>query len=451
MQRRAEKVEEILSRAHQQASEVFDSARVLQEQIYNSEVQIKTSIDQTFQALAELLDRQRRAVVANFEAAIAREVDCLDSQVSRLKLDEAELNLEFQSLRSLQAELLAVDDLKLTGRDYLSILNQKKQAALDLVTAFNCKLSSNCPTISLDSSLVKKAIVDFGLKQFIKDPVIAFFGDKNKVMLFDLTKKTWEARRCVMPYEFNYYAAAVTLPDGSALITGGGSSNAVYKFNNFKLELCTPMKQARKEHAAVCLGEFVYVMGGYDGLTNRFLRSCERFSLAEGTWRDMQNLNMARCAFSATVVNDLYIYIFGGYDGAQRLASIERYVPLEDAWQALRVTLRFPLSNCACFATRSSQLVVLGGGFSSGFSMAVELLDLDREVWQSLPMMTEGRDLRNKVVVYDNRVYCVGGYNFKAEAFDLSSQEWVQLPNYLVSDNLDSWSCALLHSVMPKP
>jgi hypothetical protein len=448
MQRRAEKVEEILGKAHQQAAEIFDSARGLREQICNSEVHIKASIEQTFNTLAALLDRQRRAVEANFEAAIAREADCLDSQVNRLKLDEAELNLEFQSLRSLQAELLAVDDLKLTGRDYSSILNQKKQAALDLVTSFTCRLSSNCPTISLDSGLLKKAIVDFGLKQFIKDPVIAFFGEKNKVMVFDLTRKTWEFRRCAMPYacEFNYYAAAVTLPDGSALITGGGSSNAVYRFTSFKLELCSPMKQARKEHAAVCLGEYVYVIGGYDGLTNRFLRSCERFSLAEETWRDKQSLNMARCAFSATVVNDLYIYIFGGYDGAQRLASIERYVPLEDTWQALRVTLRFPLSNCACFATRSNQLVVLGGGFSSGFSMAVELLDLDREIWQSLPMMTEGRDLRNKVVVYDDQVYCVGGYNFKAETFNLNSQEWVQLPNYLVSDNLDSWSCALLHS-----
>lgn len=447
MQRRAAQVENILAKVDKQAEEIIASAEVLRGQIESSSVHIKEDIQQTFNALAALLERQRKDVEANFEAAINRELECLEGQVSRLETERIELKREFQSIRSLQAEICAMNDLQVSEREFSSIINQKKQAAEDLISVFNVNLSANCPTISLDCNPLKKAITDFGLKQFMRDPVIAFFGDKNKVMLYDLTTKSWDFRQCELPYDFNYYAAAATLPDGSALITGGGSSNMVYLFRNLKLEQVAPMRQVRKEHAAVCLGRYVYVMGGYDGLTNRFLRSCERFCLEEGAWRDVQNLNMGRCAFSATAVDDLHIYIFGGYDGGQRLASIERYSPLEDAWHSMHFTLRFPLSNCACFATRNNQIVVLGGGFSSGFSMAVEMLDLERETWVSLPMMTEGRDLRNKVAVYDNKVYCVGGYNFKAEAFDLNTQEWMQLPNYLVSDNLDSWSCALLHSI----
>ena len=43
------------------------------------------------------------------------------------------------------------------------------------------------------------------------------------------------------------------------------------------------------------------------------------------------------------------------------------------------------------------------------------MLDIESETWAGLPMMTEGRDLRNKIAVYNNKAYCIGGYNFKAE------------------------------------
>lgn len=65
-----------------------------------------------------------------------------------------------------------------------------------------------------------------------------------------------------------YYAAAVTLPNGDALITGGGSSTTVYQYLNSKCEIqmLQNMNQCRKEHASVINGSYVYVMGGYDGI-----------------------------------------------------------------------------------------------------------------------------------------------------------------------------------------
>ena len=53
------------------------------------------------------------------------------------------------------------------------------------------------------------------------------------------------------------------------------------------------------------------------------------------------------------------------------------------------------------------------------------MLDITTETWTSLPMMTEGRDLRNKVTVYNDSAYCIGGYNYKSESLSLSSEEWV--------------------------
>ena len=58
---------------------------------------------------------------------------------------------------------------------------------------------------------------------------ICFFGDTNKVMTLDTHTEKWKLK--TLPRgsnEFLYYSAAVTLPNGDALITGGGSSTTVY-------------------------------------------------------------------------------------------------------------------------------------------------------------------------------------------------------------------------------
>ena len=58
---------------------------------------------------------------------------------------------------------------------------------------------------------------------------LCFFGDTNKVIVLDLHEETWQIKTInKQNYEFLYYAAAVTLPNGDALITGGGSSQTVY-------------------------------------------------------------------------------------------------------------------------------------------------------------------------------------------------------------------------------
>lgn len=111
---------------------------------------------------------------------------------------------------------------------------------------------------------------------------ICFFGDTNKVMSFDLQTEKWSIKTLNRGNnEFLYYAAAVTLPNGDALVTGGGSSTTVYQYITAKEELVQrrSMNQMRKEHAAVINENFVYVMGGYDGVQNIFLNCCEIYNI----------------------------------------------------------------------------------------------------------------------------------------------------------------------------
>ena len=180
----------------------------------------------------------------------------------------------------------------------------------------------------------------------------------------------------------------------------------------------------RKEHAAVINEHFVYVMGGYDGVQNIFLNSCEVYNIQNNEWRYFAPMNISKCAFSATVVNKKYIYTFGGYDGQNRLEAIERFTIVDASWELLKVKLKFPLSNCACFCPEKNKVVLFGGGFSSGFSPYVEQIDVETCEWKALPIMAEGRDLRNKVVFAEEHAFAVGGLNSKAEKFNFNKKNW---------------------------
>ena len=66
----------------------------------------------------------------------------------------------------------------------------------------------------------------------IMNPKICFFGDRNKILIYELDKDRWKMFFCKSTnLEFNYYSAAVSLPNGDAILTGGGDSAECYYFH----------------------------------------------------------------------------------------------------------------------------------------------------------------------------------------------------------------------------
>jgi hypothetical protein len=65
-------------------------------------------------------------------------------------------------------------------------------------------------------------------------------------------------------------------------------------------------------------------MGGADG--GKFLDSCEAYDIAKDEWSYVKSMEIKKTYFSATVVNNQFIYTFGGEDDdLNDLSSIERY------------------------------------------------------------------------------------------------------------------------------
>ena len=113
-------------------------------------------------------------------------------------------------------------------------------------------------------------------------------------------------------------------------------------------------------HSAVTYENTVFVMGGqYNG---GYLNSCECYDITKDEWTTVSPMKKAKRYFGATVVNNQYIYTFGGFnitDG--EIDVIERYNISEDTWQLLDIRLDSSNFLCACFSPEPDKVVVLGG------------------------------------------------------------------------------------------
>ena len=118
----------------------------------------------------------------------------------------------------------------------------------------------------------------------------------------------------------------------------------------------------------------------------------------------------------------------------------------------LKTSLHEPLSNSACFSDQENHISILGGGYNHGFSLEVWTLDIQKLKWIESASMNDGRDLRNKLVVYGGSAYAIGGNSYKGEKLSLAKKDWAPIFSYqhLVPDNLDSWSCALSYEIAGK-
>ena len=45
--------------------------------------------------------------------------------------------------------------------------------------------------------------------------------------------------------------------------------------------------------------------------------------------------------------------------------------------------------------------------------------------------MSDGRDLRNRIVAYNGYVYLMGGNNCNSEMLCLTKNQWIPLPSYI--------------------
>ena len=79
------------------------------------------------------------------------------------------------------------------------------------------------------------------------------------------------------------------------------------------------MKQKRGYHAAVSIGESIFVLGGWSG---SHLKSVEMYDIRSNQWIQIIPMNTIRSGLSVVSI-DNSIFVIGGYDSQQPLKTVE--------------------------------------------------------------------------------------------------------------------------------
>jgi kelch-like protein 10 len=61
--------------------------------------------------------------------------------------------------------------------------------------------------------------------------------------------------------------------------------------------------------------------------------------------------------------------VFGGFDGRERLNTIERYHAKENKWSVIETKFKNGFSNAASVSYTDNKILILGGGSNQGFTL----------------------------------------------------------------------------------
>ena len=136
-------------------------------------------------------------------------------------------------------------------------------------------------------------------------------------------------------------------------------------------------------------------------------------------------MHCKRLAVGVAVVNRL-LYAIGGFDGENRLNSVECYHPENNAW-TLVPEMKFKRSGAGVSVL--NQYIYVVGGFDGTTQLsAVERYDTDKQQWEEVKSMRIARSALS-VNVIDGKLYAMGGYNgtqflCDVEVYDPAKDQW---------------------------
>jgi non-specific serine/threonine protein kinase len=230
-----------------------------------------------------------------------------------------------------------------------------------------------------------------------------------------------------------------TVLDGTLWVVGGlaAGSQASDRVEGYDPVINSwktgPALPVRLHHAMVVTykGEVV-VIGGWipQGSDQSALTSDRVFALRDGQWESLPPLRRPRAAGAATVVGDR-IVVFGGQDESQLLRTTEVFDGKR--WTG-GADLPTPREHLAAVSDGEFAYAVGGRELAPDKNLAtLERYDPEADSWQALPDMPTARGGLGAVIV-GRRVFAVGGESptgamREVEYFNLGDKSWSRAPS----------------------
>ncbi len=260
--------------------------------------------------------------------------------------------------------------------------------------------------------------------------LILFIGDsKDKsILLFNKKNFCWKKLENAILGEFEFldyccltkFCSAESEDAYSYLISGGciysnyknTAVNATYlaKLLSYKENFLVsftpfkPMNKPRFSHGTCSLRGKPYVFGGHDGVSTlgciEFYdaeASCWKFAFEAEEPTAAAQMNVEREIFASCVIDDRYIYAFGGFNDIH-LDSIERFDVESAKWQLLVVKLSNPLQNStACYLGKGEIAII--GGYNGVLQRGVEVFNYEKGA-----LVENNRE--QKLIIPRRRAHC---------------------------------------------
>lgn len=252
------------------------------------------------------------------------------------------------------------------------------------------KLSSRYKTIMYKSPQTKyrrnaytKSATSLKHKKNIsKELSTLVWVDKISECLLTYSISTEETSSVFLPSQSQEFEGSVWcfIKEGTIALTGGNCIQArrqtlIIDYQTGVNSYGALMQCGRFNHTMVCLGNFLYAIGGSNG---NALKECEKYDTNKDTWQKVGNLNVAR-EYLAACVHRGRIYVAGG-EGAD---SIEAYNTVSNKFSLLRV--RLPTFSKTLMASIDDQMIIFQGrkiiSFDSAKMSYIDLCDLNEENW----------------------------------------------------------------------
>ncbi|CAM9788441.1 unnamed protein product [Chrysoparadoxa australica] len=222
---------------------------------------------------------------------------------------------------------------------------------------------------------------------------------------------------------------------GMALLEDYNGDPAVWGWRKVDQGSGQPAPCQRSLHVAVVLKDNFYVFGGYDG-SNR-VNDLHQYDIAAGVWVQVQATGPPPSPRDrhTGVVHDDFFYVFAGFDGAQRVNDFFELNTNTMEWSAVEVmngVAPSPRHSHAAVVYNSSMYVF--GGYDGSYRSDFHEFNFENNSWTlvSAAGRVPRARYRATCVVHGCCMYLFGGHDGTrhlddVHVFDFDSRVWMTL------------------------
>lgn len=145
----------------------------------------------------------------------------------------------------------------------------------------------------------------------------------------------------------------------------------------------------------VVVNRLMYAVGGFNG-TER-LASVESYHPENNEWSFVPPMACGRSGAGVAAINQ-FIYVVGGFDGTRQLSSVERYDTENQVWEQV-ASIKIARSALS-LTSLDGKLYAIGGFDGTNFLSIVEVYDPKTNFWEQGTPLSSGRSGHASAVIY---------------------------------------------------